>query len=146
MYEPSAYFVLLILCCGYALLRGGIDARIVALLCLGGTLSTMFALSPLAERFQGVEGSMLLVDLGVLAGFVAVALQSSRFWPLWVAGLQLTASFAHALKAIDLDLLPHAYGAAVAFWSYPILFILVVATWRGRRRMMPADAPSGRTP
>ena len=34
----------------------------------------------------------MLVDLAVLAGFVTVALRSKRFWPLWVAGLQLTTS------------------------------------------------------
>ena len=49
---------------------------------------------------------------------------SDRFWPLWVAGLQLIDSMSHLMKAIDADLLPTAYGAAERFWSYPILFIL----------------------
>lgn len=143
MFEPFIYFGLLALCCGYALLRGNVDARIVATLCVVGTLATLAFLSPMATRFTGVEGATLLVDLAVLAGFVAVALQSSRFWPLWVAGLQLTASLAHLMKAIDLDLLPHAYGAAMAFWSYPILLILAIGTWRGaRRREDGGDAPA----
>ena len=51
--------------------------------------------------YAHVEGGALLVDLAVLAAFVAVALRSDRFWPLWVAGLQLTTSVAHFLKAID---------------------------------------------
>jgi hypothetical protein len=38
------------------------------------------------------------------------------------------------MKAIDERLLPVAYGAAIALWSYPILIILAVATWRGQRR------------
>ena len=78
---------------------------------------------------------MMLVDLGVLAGFVVVALRSERFWPLWVAGLQLTTSIGHLLKGVDQDLLPRAYGAALQFWSYPILVILAVGTYRSHRRL-----------
>jgi len=77
----------------------------------------------------------MIVDLGVLAGFVTVALRSKRFWPLWVAGLQLTTSLGHILKGIDPDLLPRAYGAALQFWSYPILLILAVGTFRTQRRL-----------
>ena len=63
-----------------------------------------------------------------------IALGSSRFWPLWSAGLQLTTLIGHVLKAIKLSLLPQAYGAATMFWSYPILLILVVGAWRADRR------------
>ncbi len=122
----------------YAFWRGGRDERIVAAICLAGTVATLLFVSPLSLRYKGVEQGMALVDLAVLAGFVAVALQSRRFWPLWVAGLQLTTAFGHGLKIIDSDLLPQAYGAALQFWGYPILVILAFGTWRGHR-------PGGRT-
>jgi hypothetical protein len=70
----------------------------------------------------------------VLAAFVFVALRSDRFWPLWIAGLQLTMSISHLLKAIQPDLVPIAYAAAERFWSYPILAIIAVATWRSHQR------------
>jgi cytochrome c-type biogenesis protein CcmH/NrfF len=38
------------------------------------------------------------------------------------------------MKAIDESLLPMAYGAAIALWSYPILIILAIGTWRGHKR------------
>lgn len=85
---------------------------------------------------MGVEAGDLLVDLLVLSAFVAIALQSDRFWPLWVAGLQLTTSFSHFLRAIDASLIPQAYAAAERFWSYPILIILLVGAWRSDRRLM----------
>jgi hypothetical protein len=69
---------------------------------------------------------------------VTVALRSKRFWPLWVAGLQLTTSIGHLLKGVDQDLLPRAYGAALQFWSYPILLILAVGTYRCHRRRIQA--------
>lgn len=135
MFGPFIFGPLLLAVCVYAWWRGGADERIVAATCLAGTVATMLAISPLQRRYAGVEGELLLVDLAVLAGFVAVALRSKRFWPLWVAGLQLTTSIGHLLKGIDHELLPRAYGAALQFWSYPILVILAVGTYRRHQRL-----------
>ena len=132
--SPILYWLLLTLSCGYAFYRGGRYERAVAVICIVGTVATITVNSPLNRLYTNVEAGALLVDAAVLLAFVAVALQSDRFWPLWVAGLQLTASFAHFLKAVEPALIPQAYGAAVRFWSYPILLILAVGTWRAHRR------------
>lgn len=134
---PHQYIfrILLLATCAYAFWRGRSDERTVALVCLIATLASRAAFSPLHVRYTSIETGLLLIDLGVLAAFVFVALRSTRFWPLWVAGLQLTSSTAHLMKAIDEDLLPMAYGAAIALWSYPILIILAIGTWRGHRRL-----------
>jgi hypothetical protein len=55
---------------------------------------------------------------------------------LWVAGLQLTTTVSHALKAIEIDLMTQAYAAAARFWVYPIFLIMVVGTWRSHQRML----------
>lgn len=143
---PRYYFflALLVLTCGYALWRGRSDERIVAATCLLATLATRFAISPLSTRYSNIEVGLLVIDLVMLAIFVAIALYSDRFWPLWVAGLQLTNSMAHLMKAIELDLLPVAYRAAAVFWSYPILIVLAVGTWRTHRRHS-AQAPASTT-
>lgn len=135
MLGPFVFAPLLLAVTIYALWRGGADERIVAATCLAGTLATMLTVSPLGQRYRGIEEGMFLVDLAVLAGFIAVALRSRRFWPLWVAGLQLTTSLGHMLKGVNHDLLPQAYGAALQFWSYPILVILAVGTYRAHKRM-----------
>ena len=135
MLGPYIFAPLLLTVCIYALWRGGADERIVAATCVAGTAATMLAISPLAQRYDGMEQGLLLVDLAVLGGFTAVALRSSRFWPLWVAGLQLTTSLGHMLKGVNQDLLPQVYGAALQFWSYPILVILAVGTYRARQRL-----------
>ena len=132
---PILFWPLLIATCGYALYRGGRYERIVALICVGATLISI-SIHPLRGRYTGVESGELLVDSAVLLAFVAVALVSDRFWPLWLAGLQLTSSSAHFLKAIEPDLIPHAYAAAVRFWSYPMLIILAVGTWRRHQRII----------
>jgi hypothetical protein len=92
------------------------------------------ARSALNENYSAVARSDLVIDLLVLIALVAVALRSDRFWPLWVAGLQLTISLSHVLKAIQPDLLPLAYAAAERFWSYPTLIILFIGAWRQHQR------------
>ena len=91
--------------------------------------------------YSGLETSDLIVDSFVLLSFVFIAMRSDRFWPLWVAGLQLTISMSHLMKAIKPDLLPMAYAAAERFWSYPTLIIIMVAAWRQHQRML-AQPPS----
>jgi hypothetical protein len=135
MFGAPIFLTLLVLSCGYGLWRGDRDVRIVAAACVLATLATHFAVAPLRERYASVEEGLMLIDGLMLLVFVAVALRSNRFWPLWVAGLQLTTSVAHLLKGLHLELLPKAYGAALAFWSYPILLILVIGTYRHQRRM-----------
>ena len=130
------YWPLLAISCGYALVRGRKYERLAAVICVAASVISVLLREPLYDRYVGVEAGDLLVDLGVLGAFVAIALQSDRFWPLWVAGLQLTTSFSHFLRAIDASLIPQAYAAAERFWSYPILIILLVGAWRGRRRLM----------
>ena len=134
--NPVLYLTLLMLTCAYAIVRGREDERIAALVCLAASFLTPIMLSPLTKRYANVESGELLIDFAVLTAFMLVALRSDRFWPLWLAGLQLTTSMAHALKAIHLELMPQAYAAAEKFWSYPILIILAAGTWRGHQRRM----------
>ena len=132
----NVYFYLALLAAsgGYALWRGDRDARVAAVVCIVATALTVALLTPGPRRYQLVESGAMIVDLATLAAFVTVALFSRRFWPLWVAGLQLTASTAHALKLFDSSLLPLAYAAAERFWSYPILLIIAFGAYREHRR------------
>lgn len=134
MLSPSAYFIVLLLVSAYAFIRGRSDERIAASICILASVASVIAMSPLAGRYSQVEVGVLLVDVLTLVGFTYVALRSDRFWPLWIAGLQLTTLVAHVLKAIELDLVPHAYAAAARFWVYPIFLIIVVGTWRSHHR------------
>jgi hypothetical protein len=130
------FWSILIGTCAYALLRGRSDERVSAAVCLLATLATQIVMPPPSERYAGLDFELVLIDIGVLAAFVAVALRSERFWPLWIAGLQLTISISHMLKAVDQDLLPRAYAAAAVLWSYPILLIIAVGTWRSHQRRL----------
>ena len=124
------YWALLLFIFGYACWRGRGEERIAASACLVATIVTVFVIPPVRERYLTMDASQLAIDIAMLATFVAIALRSDRFWPLWVAGLQLTMSLSHLMKAVDSDLVPRAYAAAAVLWSYPILIVILVGTWR----------------
>jgi hypothetical protein len=134
MLPRPVYWAILLLICAYAFWRGRSDERIAAGTCLAASLIQILVISPTAHRYSGVEVGVMAIDLAVLGVLIAIALQSSRFWPLWIAGLQLTTILGHILKAVQLSLLPIAYAGALRFWSYPILLILAVGTWRTHQR------------
>jgi hypothetical protein len=136
MLSPFTYWILLFAVSAYAFARGRLDERLAALICIAATLITWLFNSPLQDRFSGVEIGVLAADALALAGFTFLALRSDRFWPLWVAGLQLTTTLSHFLKAIQIDLMPQAYAAAARFWVYPIFLVIVVGTWRSHQRRL----------
>jgi hypothetical protein len=132
--SPTLFWTLLFVSCGYALWRGRKYEQLSALVFITASIVSVLARSPLHERYLGVEYSDLIIDTFVLISLILIALRSDRFWPLWVAGLQLTISMSHLLKWIEPDLLPQAYAAAERFWSYPTLLILFAGAWRQHRR------------
>jgi len=122
--------------CGYALLKGTRDARIVALVCIVANFASYAFRGPAVTSYSSIQTGVFAVDLLTLGAFTCVALTSDRFWPLWVSGLQLTTSAGHLIKGLQSDLLPIAYAAALRFWSYPILIILGIGVWRSSRRRL----------
>jgi len=131
---PNLFRILLAIVALYAFLRGRRDERIICGIIVIGVIATHLVISPVQNRFAGVETAVMTVDLLVFVGFLWVALVSERFLPLWIAGLQLTTIIGHVLKLMDTTLFPRAYGAALVFWSYPIVLILAIGTWRSERR------------
>jgi hypothetical protein len=139
---PTLFRILLAVVALYAFIRGSRDERIVGVVLVVGVIATHFAWSPVSDRFAGLETDVMFVDMAVFGGFLWVALRSERFWPLWIAGLQLTTILGHILKAADTGLFSRAYGAALMFWGYPILLILAIGTWRGGRRRQIEGTPA----
>jgi hypothetical protein len=84
----------------------------------------------LEVRYHRIEAIVFLIDLAVFGIFLVIALRSDRFWPLWVAGLQLTSMSVHLINILHPDLMRFVIGVALAFWSYPILLIIGIGAWR----------------
>ncbi|MEO6256830.1 MAG: hypothetical protein ABIO69_08475 [Sphingomicrobium sp.] len=127
------YFSLLIGVAAYALWRGRRDERIAALTCVVASLASFVLLVAHTADYANLELGVAMIDFAALVAFTWIALKSSRFWPLWVAGLQLTSILGHALKFSDSSMLPVVYATSLASWSYAILLIIALGTWRGNR-------------
>ncbi len=60
--------------------------------------------------FSSVDTTALLADLVLAIGFVAIAMNANRIWPLVAAGGQLLAVFSHFSRAVQLDIDEMAYS------------------------------------
>lgn len=135
MVQSATYFSLVFLCWLYAMFRGGIPERIGITILAAGSILTVVAVSGPARRFGSVEVGILVVDAAALLAFLLLALRAERFWPLWVTSLQAIGTAAHIVKLVDPDVIRWAYAFALAFWSYPMLLIMVLGTWNHQRRL-----------
>ena len=117
--------------CLYGLIRGGKSERAIAAVCLGAAVLTGLAVSPFAVRFRSVELHVFYIDVAAFLAFFAVALVSTKFWPMWVAAMQGVSLLSHLAPLLP-TVIPWTYGNAIALWSYPILILVGVATFRHR--------------
>ena len=135
MIHVYVFVCLLIGTCAYALMRGGAPERIVGAAFLFAAVASSLAPSRLPVRFFEAELGVMVVDIVLLLVLFAIALRADRFWPLFLAAFQLDAVGAHLVKWYDPELLRVAYVVMIVGWSYPMLLLLAIGTWRHRRRL-----------
>lgn len=135
MLHVYLYWASLILCTLYCFIRGGAPEKAGASVLAVGTLFTLLALSPLAGRFRSLESGVFIVDIGVLLGYIAVALFADRLWPMFIAGLQGAEIGIHLIRMTAPDVLPFGYAIGLAIWGYFMLMTLAYGTHQHRRRL-----------
>ena len=134
------FIAILLVTCGYALVRGGAPER-----CAGGLLIGAFVIDEIVHRlvdgraYATVEMGSAIVDLTLLALLVVLAHRSTRFWPLWVAGWQLAAVVAHAAKLIDSTMQATGYAVQAQVWAYPMVLAVGIGAVRHRLRRRAGD-------
>jgi hypothetical protein len=126
------WLVMLVACSGFALARGGPPERAVAILFLAADALTIVAQGHLfSPSFRSMQVGVFLVDAALLAGLFVVTILSTRFWTIWLTGLQIVPVASHAIKLLmRVEILPVAYATALGFWGYPMVVILAIGTWR----------------
>ena len=125
---------------GLAMLRlGGGPERAIAFFFTG-----VMMLPLILFRLWATTGSMMFgqlaavyvtLDMIALAGFVLVALNANRNYPLWIAGLQLVAVGAHLVQGLVETVAPFAYVLLAVGPSYLQLVVMVIGLVRHRRRL-----------
>ena len=123
----TGYVVSLFLCVGYASIMGGRTGRTGSAIFLAATGLT--ALATLSDSaWDGTFYAIFAVDGACLLALVVLAIHSTRFWPIWAVGFQTVAVATHLATIWVPDLVPKAYQALLAFWSIPILWVMVAGT------------------
>jgi hypothetical protein len=146
MFSGKPYFVLLVLCWGYALLKGGRPERIGATIIAVGSVFSVAFMPIWIDRVEAVEIGILLVDLVCLAAFAALALRADRFWPIWVAALVGVGLLGHLARWYDgFEISMRVYAMSLAIWSYPMLAAIAIGTFNHQRRMA-QGRPASRSP
>lgn len=140
MIHVLLFYLVLLVACGYAGLRGGAPERIAAGILVAGTIATwcvgIAARGYSGGQFHQQEFGILAVDTVMLLALVALALAADRYWPLWLSALQAFGVVAHVAKALAPDILAWVYLTAHAFSAYPGLILLALGTGRHRRRLI----------
>ena len=85
MLRVILYEMILIICCAYALARGGAPERIAAGMMLAASLASVASYSqPFGASYLKVQVWVFAIDMLLLMGLFVLAIASTRFWPLSV--------------------------------------------------------------
>jgi urea transporter len=125
---PFIFLAALIGTCWFAIKHGGESERWGAAIIFIGAVLSLPAQTLFGSHWDSPEYGLLTVDVLALIAFVALALRSNRFWPLWVTSFQVIAVVTHLATMADHLILPRAYSIAQPFWGYPMLLALVLGT------------------
>ncbi|WP_294292951.1 hypothetical protein [uncultured Sphingomonas sp.] len=128
------YLSLLLSCCLYAGVRGGLPERIGVAILLTAVLASQVMPRIAFQGFKTIETGLLVVDATMFVCVVILALHAQRYWPMWMAAVLLNTVVTHLLM-LSPALWPWSYSVANAAWSYPNPIILAIAAWRHRARV-----------
>lgn len=134
MWYTLLFYALLLTALGYAVGWGGAPERIFALLCIFGTVGTIWVRTPWPYNFRHVELGLFLVDLAMFCVLYVMSIFSTRFWPIWMTAMQGLTVLAHVMALMP-EPSPFGYQVLEEFWAYPQLMLLIVAVRRHRRRL-----------
>jgi hypothetical protein len=136
-----ASLIVLGLCVVIGLWRGGWPERTAALAMVAAWFGTSLAQNSL-QRW-GVQTGVMLVDAGLLAVLLFVALRSDRWWPMWASGFQAMNVTLHLSVLADGKVWGWSYFLASSIFSYlTMLSLLFGALSRRRQNPAPPDAAS----
>jgi len=136
VFHQILFFSLWLGACVYAAIRGGGPERLAAAAQFSAVVATIcFQLTRSRAGWSGMEIGIALTDLSLFLAIVAIAMVSTRFWPMLQASMLGCDLFSHLAKTLGPDIMPRAYYMTVAFWGYPTVILLAVATWRHRVRL-----------
>ncbi len=128
----SAFIFALVLCTLYASINGGRTGRAGAAIFIVATILSAAA-ATMNPSWATTSYGLFVVDGGCLIALIALAMNSSRYWPIWAMGFQTVAVATHMATFWLPELVPKSYQALLSFWAIPILWVMVMGTRKDRQ-------------
>ncbi len=119
----------------YATLRGAAPERWGALVIVLATIASVLAPKVGKVPFGAFEPYICAVDTITAVAFILLALRAQRYWPMWLAALQIDTVVTHLAMLVAPRVMPWAYAVMEIAWSYPIIILLAIGTARHQQRL-----------
>lgn len=132
-YRVAAQHVLAFLLAGAALRWGGAPERWLTLSYLATMVLPIYLfwwLFPTRPSDEPFVMAYLLLDMIAALLFIGIALKANRNYSLWIAGFQLVALGAHAVKLIEVGVSPLALTILITGPSYCQVLLLLIGMSR----------------
>lgn len=141
MVIPLIYLALLLACCVAAYRFGGFAERWAAIILVTGSVLS-FLLGPQTTHWGSVSVPLFAIDFAGLVAFIVLARLSDKYWPIWVASLQLLSLAANVGQSIRPSARAIGYAINEQVWSWAILLLVIVQSLAARRmRLQPSPSP-----
>lgn len=131
MWHIVLFNILMLAASVYALGWGGAPERLFVLLSAAALYATIHVHH---DGFRTLDVGLFLVDLALFCALYLMSIFSTRFWLIWMTGMQGLTVLSHATVLAPG---PTGIGYAVLeqFWAWPMEMLLIVATFRHRQRL-----------
>lgn len=132
MTSPLAvlFNTILVIVCGFALIRGGKPERIGALINLAASGLTTFLQSQHIVSLAPAELGIFAIDTAVAAGFFWLAIRTIRFWPIWAFGFALADLVASLAGPLLPQVVLFIYHTVLVIYAYLALGALALGTYK----------------
>jgi hypothetical protein len=139
---PWVGLAIMVIVCGGAFWKGRRDEQVAA----GGLLLAVMATVILRDpRWVGLQWGAFIADVCLLLLLTAVALRSSRYWPLFAAAFQLLCVVIHVARIFDPGVRGWAYATGEVIFTQWVFFAVgigTINTWRANRQLAIDGAPN----
>lgn len=129
------YNMVLVAVCCFAAVRGGRPERIGAALNVTASIGSSIARSMAITSWAPAETVILVIDVGIAAGFFWLAIRTIRFWPIWAFGFALANLFISLAGGLLPKVTLFAYSSGLVLYAYLALGSLAFGTF-----LLPRDA------
>jgi hypothetical protein len=133
--RQEMFFIFLLISCVYSSWKGAAPERIAAAILFVGAQLSLVVVHFHQRQFFNEEYGLLATDILIAIVLSILAFRSTRWWPVVLAGLQLDGVLVHLIHFVAPHTIPIAYLDATALWSYPMVMMLLLGTWRHQRRL-----------